>query len=249
MKISYAICTCNEDKELHRLLTVVINNKREVDEIVIVYDEDNTTTEVMSVLKTFEPHISKYPHKLNKNFAEHKNFMNSKCVGEMIFNLDADETIEPEFIIQLPEILKENWYVDLFYVGRINTVENITLSYVEQMRWKITHLDNFINTKLFGKEDQDEYELLKQKHLIIGEVPVPAVEKVKVKYFKPIINFPDAQPRIYRNFPTIYWGRAVHETIVGVKKMSQLPYEQPYCILHPKTLEKQIKQNLFYQSI
>ena len=41
MKISYAIPVCNELVELQRLLEFLIKNKREEDEIVILYDSEN----------------------------------------------------------------------------------------------------------------------------------------------------------------------------------------------------------------
>ena len=43
MKLSYAIPVCNEIDEIKRLLTFLIENKRDEDEIVIVYDSVNGT--------------------------------------------------------------------------------------------------------------------------------------------------------------------------------------------------------------
>ena len=41
MKISYAITVCNEFLEIQRLVNFLIKNKRNQDEIVILYDEAN----------------------------------------------------------------------------------------------------------------------------------------------------------------------------------------------------------------
>ena len=38
MKISYAITVCNEFVEIQKLLTFLIENKRQEDEIVVVWD-------------------------------------------------------------------------------------------------------------------------------------------------------------------------------------------------------------------
>ena len=61
------------------------------------------------------------------------------------------------------------------------------------------------------------------------------------------INWPDAQGRIYRKGMT--WYGRVHERIVGGQKFSFLPNDDDYCIQHHKTINKQEKQNNFYQTI
>jgi hypothetical protein len=60
------------------------------------------------------------------------------------------------------------------------------------------------------------------------------------------INFPDYQGRIYR--PNLKWYGNVHERIVGYKINSLLPESELYCIQHHKIIERQEKQNQFYQS-
>jgi len=60
------------------------------------------------------------------------------------------------------------------------------------------------------------------------------------------VNFPDWQGRIFRNRPNIRWQKKVHEQITGYKTYATLPTDKPFCILHPKTIEKQVEQNRFY---
>ena len=60
------------------------------------------------------------------------------------------------------------------------------------------------------------------------------------------INFPDWQGRIFRNRPNIRWQHKVHEMITGYQTYATLPTDKPFCILHPKTIEKQVEQNKFY---
>ena len=60
------------------------------------------------------------------------------------------------------------------------------------------------------------------------------------------INFPDWQGRIFRNRPNIRWEKKVHEQIKGYQTYATLPTDKPFCILHPKTIEKQVEQNRFY---
>ena len=63
------------------------------------------------------------------------------------------------------------------------------------------------------------------------------------------VNFPDYQSRIYRNAQGIEWGGKVHEGIQGVKNYTYLPALEHWCLSHPKTIEKQEKQNNYYNML
>jgi hypothetical protein len=63
------------------------------------------------------------------------------------------------------------------------------------------------------------------------------------------INFPDYQWRIYRNVPEIYWQNKVHETLTGFETISHLPDDKEFCLIHEKTIERQIKQNNYYDTL
>jgi hypothetical protein len=63
------------------------------------------------------------------------------------------------------------------------------------------------------------------------------------------INFPDYQWRVYRNTPEIRWENKVHEVLTGYKTIAHLPTEKELCLLHPKTIERQIKQNTYYNTL
>lgn len=63
------------------------------------------------------------------------------------------------------------------------------------------------------------------------------------------VNFPDYQWRIYRNDPSIKWKNKVHEVLEGFKTSTLLPAEEMYCLLHPKTIDRQEKQNNYYETL
>ena len=63
------------------------------------------------------------------------------------------------------------------------------------------------------------------------------------------VNFPDYQGRIWRNRQNIRWKNPVHEQLVGYKEHTYLPQEEEFCFYHPKTIDKQEKQNEFYGTI
>jgi hypothetical protein len=63
------------------------------------------------------------------------------------------------------------------------------------------------------------------------------------------VNFPDYQTRLYRRTSEIEWQGKVHERIVGYNTLSVLPQEEQYCLYHPKQIERQEKQNAYYDTI
>ena len=66
---------------------------------------------------------------------------------------------------------------------------------------------------------------------------------------KGCVNFPDYQGRIWRNRPNILWKNKVHEVLTGYKEHTYLPAEEQFSFYHPKTIDRQEKQNLFYSTI
>ena len=63
------------------------------------------------------------------------------------------------------------------------------------------------------------------------------------------VNWPDYQGRIWRNRPNIRWEKPVHEQLVGHNEHTFLPAEEEFCFYHPKTIDRQEKQNQFYEEI
>lgn len=63
------------------------------------------------------------------------------------------------------------------------------------------------------------------------------------------VNFPDYQWRIQKNIPVIKWINPVHEILSGFETFGKFPPEVEYCLMHPKNIEKQVKQNLLYDKL
>ena len=61
------------------------------------------------------------------------------------------------------------------------------------------------------------------------------------------INYPDYQNRILKNKPEIHWINKVHEKLVGAMVTTEIPYGLD--LIHPKTIERQEKQNNYYNTI
>ena len=63
------------------------------------------------------------------------------------------------------------------------------------------------------------------------------------------VNWPDYQTRIYRNTEDVTWMNKVHEKITGYDTFSNFPSEEHWALYHPKKIDRQEKQNQFYETI
>ena len=148
MKISYAITVCNEHKELDKLLSFLFEHKRKEDEVVVQKDKDNTTEEVWDVCERYESKpATEYKHTwkpLNKNFAQYKNELNKSCLGEWIFQIDADEIPNKYLIQALPFILEANPDTEAYWIPRVNTVAGITEDHITKWGWRVSE-DGWVN--------------------------------------------------------------------------------------------------------
>ena len=63
------------------------------------------------------------------------------------------------------------------------------------------------------------------------------------------VNWPDYQTRIYKNTEDVTWMNKVHEKITGYDTFSNFPAEEHWALYHPKKIDRQEKQNQFYETI
>lgn len=63
------------------------------------------------------------------------------------------------------------------------------------------------------------------------------------------VNWPDYQWRIWKNKPEIKWVNKVHEKLEGFNTYAALPALQELALQHPKTIERQEKQNSYYSTL
>jgi len=139
MKLSYAITACNEYEEIIRLVTQLLNYKGENSEIVVLLDTPKAPTELVEYLElqANADYITLIESEFDNDFAHWKNFLNSQCKGEWIFQLDADEYLDPNLIVNLEDILETNIDKDLIVVPRINTVEGLTEEHIHKWGWRV----------------------------------------------------------------------------------------------------------------
>jgi hypothetical protein len=206
MKISYAITVCNELVEIQKLIPYLLDNIRDEDEIVVLYDSKNGDTKVEEYLraKSVNPTYSWHSGEFDGHFANWKNKLTDLCNGDYIFQIDADEIPNNELIENLPAILEMNG-VDVILVPRVNLVDGLTDEYIQKWGWKV--------------DDKGR------------------------------VNWPDPQWRVYKKSDSIRWINKVHEKLDGYDTISNLPWVEELSLFHHKDMEKQVKQNDYYDTL
>lgn len=141
MKISYAITVCDEFLEIQRLLSLLLNNKRRQDEVVVLVDlsKNKPTSELLGYLHELnsEDHITLVEDTFNRHFANWKNILTKACKGDYIFQIDADELPNLVLIQNLPIILESNPNNEVYLVPRVNTVEGLTPEHIQMWGWNV----------------------------------------------------------------------------------------------------------------
>jgi len=63
------------------------------------------------------------------------------------------------------------------------------------------------------------------------------------------VNWHENQWRVWRNKPEIKWINKVHEKLDGFKTWTVLPEMEEFALYHPKEIERQEKQNNYYDTL
>jgi glycosyltransferase involved in cell wall biosynthesis len=135
--ISYALTTHNEGSVYIRPLLERLLKHIKLDDEIVVVDDYSTEETTVDVLQEYGDKINLYYHNLDNDFAQHKNFVKSKCTKDYIFFIDADENVHDNLLTTLEEILLNNSEIELFYVPRINIVQGITQEHITKWGWNI----------------------------------------------------------------------------------------------------------------
>jgi len=133
--ISFAITVKNEGEYVANLLDQLVPYCEETGDEIVVLDDNSTDEYTLHTLNSHHAtgNILLYTHNLNNDFATHKNFLNDKCVGGYIFQVDADETLHPNLLKYLHDVVDYNNDIDLFLIPRVNVVNGITE--IDMTKW------------------------------------------------------------------------------------------------------------------
>jgi len=231
IKMSYAIPVCNESKELDLLITQLLKYLGDEDEIVIQGDQGNVSDEVVSVVRKYHnrAQIKYHEYPLNKDFATFKNYLVSQCIGDYIFQIDADEMVSDMMLENLKFLIIENSNIDMFRFPRLNIVIGLDDEFIQKWGW----IKKKLNVEKLDYATKD----------VLGKYGLGTDYVYS-------INWPDRQSRLFKNNGNIRWINKVHEQLVGMEKWADLPESDfDFCLFHVKHESRQKKQNEFYNTI
>lgn len=254
MKISFAICTKNEGKNcleklfshLYKAIEIL---KQGLEFEIVILDDFSTDPETIEFLQkqTIHPFVRVHQRKHEGHFADHKNYLNSLCHGQWILNLDADEYMRLDALLLIPQIINSNPKAEAFWIPRANVVTGLTAKHVQKWGWILYPMNNPLFVTLSDKktfESCPEYlELLREYGCVKEETDS------SILYEDPLVMWPDYQMRLYKNIMSIKWQNKVHEQITGYSSFSKFPNDPEMAIMHFKTIERQTKQNNYYETL
>lgn len=137
MKISYAIAVCNESRELYSLVNFLKEVKNPGDDIDVLVDTAHVSNSVQKVIEHFKGDINTYERDfVNGDFSEHRNFQLSKCTGDVIFIIDADEMPQETLIKSIPEIFEKSG-ADIVAIPRMNMCPGATKEWLEKRKFVV----------------------------------------------------------------------------------------------------------------
>jgi glycosyltransferase involved in cell wall biosynthesis len=92
------------------------------DEIIAI--DDNSDSQTLKILKKY--HTKIYPHLLNSDFSDQRNFGLNKALNPWVLFVDSDEVVSPELSDKIINTIQSNDYTG-YYLHRIDTIYGKTL--------------------------------------------------------------------------------------------------------------------------
>ena len=219
MKISYGITVYNEYKELDNLLFHLSKHIREEDEVVVTQDVSKVGTGV------FEPEFQALEKVLEKY--EYGTYFQPRQLKVTSFNFNKD-------FAALKNYTKEQCSGDyIFHIDADEIPNEILLKQLPQiLEINDTDLVWVPRINIVNGITDFHLNLWKWRQTEQGW-----------------INFPDYQCRILQNTPKIQWVSKVHEVLYGHSSQTQLPANEEFCLIHPKSIQRQETQHKLYSTI
>ena len=181
VKISYAVCVCNEDRELNSLINFLLKVKDEEDEINILVDSKNVTPEVREVLKSHGDKIIVNEREFDGKFSDHRNYHATKCTGDYIFAIDADEMPQEALITNI-----KSFDGDIMYIPRINICPGYTADWISDYKLNLNEM-GFINWPDYQGRYYKNNGEIKWSNDLHEKLEGPNPDKVAMLDAKPLV--------------------------------------------------------------
>jgi len=192
--ISFAITTHNEGLYIKELIDQLIPHIERTGDEIVVLDDNSTDSFTSQILYDYADldMIRLHSHELNNDFATHKNYLNSLCQGDYIFQIDADEKFHNNLLTYLHDIVYNNTNVDLFLIPRVNVVNGLTDDDIRRWGWQVNDKGWVMfpdyQTRLYKNIDRIKWEGKVHERIIGYEThaPLPPEEEWSLYHIKEI---------------------------------------------------------------
>lgn len=186
---------------------------------------------------------------LNRLLKQLENNINNN--DEVIIQLDSTSTDKVRDVISKYDFQSIEFSLNKDFASFKNNIMN----YCSKDWIFFIDADEYLSDDLMD----NIHEILDVNKNLVDVIAVPRINTVegltrahidKWRWFvdeKGHINYPDYQTRICANKTEIKWINKVHERLSGWKTIANLP--SGYDLVHPKTIDRQEKQNKFYEQI
>ena len=207
MKLTYAVEVCTESRELEALLHFLLGVCDPEDEIHVLVDSSKMTFEVNRILDELSPRVTVARRWFDGDFSAHRNFHITKCTGDYIFMIDADEMPQEALVRGIKDVIAKTG-AELVYVPRMNLCPGYTEAWARGHKFTINEV-GWINWpdmqgRIF-KRDPDRIRWTKLLHeKVEGSTKTIGLEanpKNGLWHVKTVLK-QDAQGRFYDSLPT-----------------------------------------------
>ncbi len=130
MFLSYLVTCHNETDSLEKLLSKLIEYKKDNHEIVLL-DDYSDNPETLEIIQKFKEKVNFQQHKLDKNYGI------ELCEGEWIFQLDGDEVPTDTLMENIDVILESNSTNEVIWLPRLNYFIGVTDEDVKMWGWRL----------------------------------------------------------------------------------------------------------------
>ena len=142
MFLSYLVTCHNETSSLDKLLSKLVQNKKNNHEIVLL-DDYSDNPESLEIIQKYKEKTSFHQHKLDRNYGAHKNYGIEQCKGTWIFQLDGDEYPTDLLLENIDMVLESNADNEVLWLPRLNYFVGVTELDVKTWGWN--YQDGMIN--------------------------------------------------------------------------------------------------------
>lgn len=176
---------------------------------------------------------------------------------EIVVQLDTTATSEVKLVAEKYNVNTSYEYHRIWYplnndfaLFKNNLSKHCTRDYIFQIDAdEYPHVDLIVNLPIILEHNSDTDVFLVPRINTVEGLTKEHIQKWGWIVENNRVNFPDFQWRIWKNNGKITWKNKVHEVLQGYNLLTSFPPLDELCLIHPKTIERQEKQNNYYSTL